>query len=216
PTPICQQFMEVDNTSLRVILTGGDKLNNYKEKQISIINNYGPTEATVLTTSYNVKSKVNNIPIGKPMYNQRVYILNNKKVAPIGVSGELCISGDGLARGYLNNPELTSEKFVDNPFEPGERMYRTGDLARWLPDGNIEFLGRIDNQVKIRGFRIELEEIENRLLEYEGVKEAVVVAKEDKERSKYLCAYIVSNNKIDRNELKNYLLKDLPEYMIPL
>ncbi|NFD50590.1 hypothetical protein EXN59_20215, partial [Clostridium botulinum] len=87
-----------------------------------------------------------------------------------------------------------------------ERMYRTGDLARWLPDGNIEFLGRIDNQVKIRGFRIELEEIENRLLEYEGVKEAVVVAKEDKERSKYLCAYIVSNNKIDRNELKNYLL----------
>ncbi|MBN3429370.1 non-ribosomal peptide synthetase, partial [Clostridium botulinum] len=178
PTPICQQFMEVDNTSLRVILTGGDKLNNYKEKQISIINNYGPTEATVLTTSYNVKSKVNNIPIGKPMYNQRVYILNNKKVAPIGVSGELCISGDGLARGYLNNPELTSEKFVDNPFEPGERMYRTGDLARWLPDGNIEFLGRIDNQVKIRGFRIELEEIENRLLEYEGVKEAVVVAKE--------------------------------------
>ncbi|QDY15881.1 non-ribosomal peptide synthetase [Clostridium botulinum] len=215
PTPICQQFMEVDNTSLRVILTGGDKLNNYKEKQISIINNYGPTEATVLTTSYNVKSKVNNIPIGKPMYNQRVYILNNKKVAPIGVSGELCISGDGLARGYLNNPELTSEKFVDNPFEPGERMYRTGDLAKWLPDGNIEFLGRIDNQVKIRGFRIELEEIENRLLEYEGVKEAVVVAKEDKERSKYLCAYIVSNNKIDRNELKNYLLKGLPEYMIP-
>ncbi|WP_242862918.1 AMP-binding protein, partial [Clostridium botulinum] len=160
PTPICQQFMEVDNTSLRVILTGGDKLNNYKEKQISIINNYGPTEATVLTTSYHVKSKVNNIPIGKPMYNQRVYILNNKKVAPIGVSGELCISGDGLARGYLNNPELTSEKFVDNPFEPGERMYRTGDLAKWLPDGNIEFLGRIDNQVKIRGFRIELEEIE--------------------------------------------------------
>ncbi|NEZ84183.1 amino acid adenylation domain-containing protein [Clostridium botulinum] len=215
PTPICQQFMEVDNTSLRVILTGGDKLNNYKEKQISIINNYGPTEATVLTTSYHVKSKVNNIPIGKPMYNQRVYILNNKKVAPIGVSGELCISGDGLARGYLNNPELTSEKFVDNPFEPGERMYRTGDLAKWLPDGNIEFLGRIDNQVKIRGFRIELEEIENRLLEYEGVKEAVVVAKEDKERSKYLCAYIVSNNKIDRNELKNYLLKGLPEYMIP-
>ncbi|MHB9940925.1 hypothetical protein CF065_04670 [Clostridium sporogenes] len=215
PTPICQQFMEVDNTSLRVLLTGGDKLNNYKEKQISIINNYGPTEATVLTTSYNVKSKVNNIPIGKPIYNQKVYILNNKKVAPIGVSGELCISGDGLARGYLNNPELTSEKFIDNPFEPGERMYRTGDLARWLPDGNIEFLGRIDNQVEINGFRIEMGEIESELLRYNSIEEAIVIDREDENGYKYLCAYVVSNEELVAREVRKYLSKNLPAYMIP-
>ncbi|NFG32566.1 amino acid adenylation domain-containing protein, partial [Clostridium botulinum] len=213
--------------SLRLIITAGSETNKrlqeiWREK-CTYINAYGPTEDSICTTMWMNIEKNNHsniIPIGRPILNKKIYILDKDyKLTPIGVSGELCISGDGLARGYLNNPELTSEKFVDNPFEPGERMYRTGDLARWLPDGNIEFLGRIDNQVKIRGFRIELEEIENRLLEYEGVKEAVVVAKEDKEdkeRSKYLCAYIVSNNKIGRNELKNYLLKDLPEYMIPL
>ncbi|NFG84174.1 amino acid adenylation domain-containing protein, partial [Clostridium botulinum] len=219
---------EFKDLTIKHLIIGGDILNQTHVKKvfkiledIKISNVYGPTECCVDCSIYTMEQEKNknmeNMSIGRPISNCEIYILDKDyKLAPIGVLGELCISGDGLARGYLNNPELTAEKFVDNPFEPGIKMYKTGDLARWLPDGNIEFLGRIDNQVKIRGFRIELEEIENRLLEYEGVKEAVVVAKEDKERSKYLCAYIVSNNKIDRNELKNYLLKDLPEYMIPL
>ena len=110
-----------------------------------------------------------NVPIGKPIDNIQLYIVNQnnrQQLQPIGIPGELCIAGDGLARGYLKQPELTAEKFINNHFVPGTKMYRTGDLARWLPDGNIEYLGRIDHQVKIRGFRIELGEIENRLLQY--------------------------------------------------
>ncbi|OMD56345.1 hypothetical protein BSK62_30320, partial [Paenibacillus odorifer] len=115
------------------------------------------------------------IPIGSPIPNTRLFIVNeNMQLQPIGVIGELCIAGDGLARGYWNRPELTAEKFVDNPFEPGTRMYRTGDLARWLPDGNIEYLGRVDHQVKIRGYRIECGEIEARLMAHADIRETVV------------------------------------------
>ncbi len=127
----------------------------------------------------------------------------------------MCISGDGLARGYLNKPELTSEKFVDNPFESGTKMYKTGDLARWLPDGNIEFLGRIDNQVKIRGFRIELGEIENKLLQHEDVKEATVTVIGSEDNDKHICSYIVSDKEISELNLKEYLKESLPEYMVP-
>ncbi|WP_154695202.1 non-ribosomal peptide synthetase, partial [Clostridium botulinum] len=160
----------------------GEVLNKFYDlnNDIEIINGYGPTEATICSTFYKVgrnEEEGKAIPIGKTIGNSKVYILNRcLKPVPIGFIGEIFVSGVAIGRGYLNRPELTAEKFVDNPFEPGIKMYKTGDLARWLPDGNIEFLGRIDNQVKIRGFRIELEEIENRLLEYEGVKEAVVVA----------------------------------------
>ncbi|WP_291584140.1 condensation domain-containing protein, partial [Clostridium sp. UBA6640] len=143
------------------------------------------------------------------------YVMNNNKLQPIGVPGELCISGDGLARGYLNKPELTSEKFVDNPFESGTKMYKTGDLARWLPDGNIEFLGRIDNQVKIRGFRIELGEIENKLLQHEDVKEATVTVIGSEDNDKHICSYIVSDKEISELNLKEYLKESLPEYMVP-
>ncbi|HCQ89689.1 MAG TPA: non-ribosomal peptide synthetase, partial [Clostridium sp.] len=209
---------------LRYLLVGGDVLSpKYislarKEcRNLKIINGYGPTENTTFSTTYLIKKEYSsNISIGKPITNSKVYIVDkNYKLSPIGVYGELCVSGDGLARGYLNRPELTAEKFVDNPFEFGTKMYRTGDLARWLPDGNIEFLGRIDNQVKIRGFRIELGEIENRLLQHEGVKEAVVLVNENKDSEKYICAYVISGKNLEELDLKNYLKEMLPEYMIP-
>ncbi|KJD52785.1 hypothetical protein UZ38_35935, partial [Bacillus amyloliquefaciens] len=155
PTPVCEQFTALDNHSLRTLLTGGDKLNVFKEKSYQIVNNYGPTENTVVATSFPIDKSHQNIPIGKPIDNVKVYILNKDlQLCPLGASGELCIAGEGLARGYVNRPELTREKFIENPFVPGERMYRTGDLAKMLPDGNIQFLGRVDQQVKIRGYRI--------------------------------------------------------------
>ncbi|PEU18351.1 non-ribosomal peptide synthetase, partial [Bacillus wiedmannii] len=179
PTQVCEQFLKLENTSLRTVLTGGEKLNYFEDKNYRIVNNYGPTENTVVTTSFIVDNSYQNIPIGKPICNTKVFILNETNdLCPLGIAGELCVSGEGLARGYLNRPELTADRFVENPFIPGERMYRTGDLARMLPDGNIEFLGRIDHQVKIRGYRIELGEIETRLLKHEEVKEVVVVARE--------------------------------------
>jgi amino acid adenylation domain-containing protein len=155
------------------------------------------------------------LPIGKPIPNCNIYILGKTNtIQPIGVSGELCIGGDGLAKGYLNNLELTKEKFIDHPFSQGEKLYRTGDLARWLPDGNIEFLGRIDHQVKLRGFRIELGEIESALLKHERIKESVVVAREAN-GDKCLCAYVVCEGEIDKVELRAHLSASLPDYMIP-
>ncbi|WP_243129661.1 condensation domain-containing protein, partial [Clostridium sp. HBUAS56017] len=209
--------------NIRYLLTGGDKSStNHMNrvirecKDLKIIHAYGPTENTTFSTTFLIDREYSsNIPIGKPISNSKVYIINNNKIQPIGVCGELCVAGDGLARGYLNKPELTKEKFVDNPLVKGERIYKTGDLARILPDGNIEFLGRIDSQVKIRGFRIELGEVENAILSNKKIKEVVVVAKEDKNGNKYLCAYIVSNEKVVVGEIKEYLLKDLPQYMIP-
>ena len=210
--------------SLKYIFSAGEELNkNLAYSLISnigktkLVNLYGPTEDTVYSSMYLVDKslKYKSIPIGKPIQNTKLYILNNNKAMPVGIAGELCISGEGLARGYLNKPELTKEKFVDNPFDQGTKMYKTGDLARWLPDGNIEYLGRIDNQVKIRGFRIELGEIENIILQHEKIKEAVVVVKENKENDKYICAYAVSDNLLEELNLKSYLKEILPEYMIP-
>jgi len=186
-------------------------------KDGTLENLYGPTEATIFTTRYTASTHELNtsVSIGKPISNSQIYILNaNNKLSPIGVSGELLIGGDGVARGYLNRPDLTAEKFIDNPYGEG-RLYRTGDLARWLPDGNIEYIGRIDHQVKIRGFRIELGEIENQLLKIDGVKEAVVVAREDETKDKYLCAYLVSEEDTSTNELRQSLSESLPDYMIP-
>ncbi|MCK4259968.1 MAG: amino acid adenylation domain-containing protein, partial [Halanaerobiales bacterium] len=209
PTQICEQFMSLTTSSLRRLLTGGDKLKLYTQKNYQIFNNYGPTENTVATTACEITEDDINIPIGKPIYNTQIYILGkNNQLQPIGIPGELCISGKSLARGYLNREELTKEKFTINPITQ-ERMYRTGDLARWLSDGSIEFLGRIDQQVKIRGIRIELGEIENQILSHEAVKEVVV----DKYDDKYLVAYIIGE--ISISELKGYLSKKLPDYMIP-
>jgi len=206
---------------LKVALIGGEKLDSNivdlfnRYSKIDIYNVYGPTEATVDSTSYKcVGTSISNIPIGKPISNMHVYILNEKSLCGVGVPGELCIAGDGIARGYLNRPELTKEKFVDNPYGEG-KMYRTGDLARWLPDGNIEYLGRFDDQVKIRGFRIELGEIESELLKVDKVKDAVVIAKEDDNGDKAISAYIVSDEEISVGDLRNTLGNTLPEYMIP-
>jgi amino acid adenylation domain-containing protein len=190
-----------------------------------IVNVYGPTECTVDSTLYIITSSENNgagnannpVPIGRPMPRQQIYILDrNNKIQPIGVPGELCIGGDSVGRGYINNPRLTAEKFITNPYNQGQRLYRTGDLARWKTDGNIEYIGRIDQQVKIRGYRIELEEIECRLREYDKIDDAVVIAKE-KENTGHmtLAAYIVSRHQTDQVALRQYLAERLPVYMIP-
>ena len=201
----------------------------YKTDKTQLTNLYGPTEAAIDVSYYNcygsdhVHEEI--IPIGRPIDNIKLVILNiHRQLSPVGVPGELCISGIGLARGYLNKPELTVEKFIPSSLlrfsaSPLLRfsLYRTGDRARWLPDGNIRFLGRIDRQVKVRGFRIEPGEVESRLLTHPRVKESVVVAREAGEGETGLCAYIVprSSNSIPANELKEYLSQKLPHYMVP-
>ncbi|MCP4157930.1 MAG: amino acid adenylation domain-containing protein, partial [bacterium] len=187
-----------------------------------LANLYGPTEATIDVTYFNCSTGdiLVKIPIGKPVDNTSLYIVDRTmKTQFQGGVGELCLAGVQLARGYLNNLELTAEKFIKNPFNPGTYLYRTGDLARWLPDGNVEYLGRIDHQVKIRGFRIELGEIENRLLKHEAVKEAVVNAFAGESGDKMLCAYIVTGDSSSPGPLggalKEHLARELPGYMIP-
>ncbi|MDF2510690.1 MAG: hypothetical protein K0S04_556, partial [Herbinix sp.] len=184
----------------------------------ALINLYGPTEATVDVSYYECRqlNDKQSVPIGRPIDNTRIYITDDSlNLMPIGVPGELCISGDGLARGYINRPELTAERFVNNPYEPNGKMYRTGDLVRWYEDGNIEYLGRLDFQVKIRGYRIELGEIEGRLKEHKSIKDSVVVDLADEGGNKYLCAYIVSEDEVTIQSLKEHLYQDLPQYMIP-
>ncbi|MHA6534796.1 non-ribosomal peptide synthetase, partial [Paenibacillus sp. BAC0078] len=186
--------------------------------EMRIINGYGPTETTICSNMYvfkHQKTSGKNVPIGKPMPNNQSYILNESLIpVPVGVAGELFIFGAGVGRGYLNRPDLTRERFIDNPFLPNTFMYRTGDLARWLPDGNLEYMGRIDEQVKIRGYRIETGEIEHRLLQHADVKEAVVIARKDERDEAYLCAYVVSGGAFDASELRAYLKRSLPEYMV--
>ncbi|WP_391204479.1 amino acid adenylation domain-containing protein [Psychrobacillus sp. L4] len=221
-----QKKLKLEN--LRLLILGSDScsISDYKTlveeygNQIRILNSYGVTEATIdssyYESSYENIPDISNTPIGKPLDNTKFYILDkNQKMQPMEVCGELYIAGKGIARGYLNRPELTKEKFVANPFEPGTKMYKTGDLARWLPDGNVEFLGRIDNQVKIRGFRIELGEVEDGLLQHRAVSEAIVVSRDNKENGKYLCAYIVCEDEVNNLELKNFIKKGLPDYMVP-
>jgi amino acid adenylation domain-containing protein/non-ribosomal peptide synthase protein (TIGR01720 family) len=228
PTPLAEKLLTVQwpqDGALRIMLTGGDKLHQYPSASIpfKLVNNYGPTENTVVTTSGLVvcNGSDSTLPhIGRPIVNTQIYILDRYlQPVGVGVAGELYIGGDGLARGYLNRPDLTQEKFIPNPFsnQPGSRLYKTGDKARYLSDGNIEFLGRIDNQVKIRGFRIELGEIEAALTSHPAVRETVVVAREDIPNRKYLAAYIVSNqsNTPIIRELRSFLKEKLPDYMIP-
>ena len=184
-------------------------------------NMYGPTETTIWSTLYRVNSvSSSTVPVGRPIANTQTYILDqNLQPVPIGVTGELYVGGDGLARGYLNRPELTAEKFVINPFiaEPNSRLYRTGDLARYLPDGNIQYLGRADFQVKVRGFRIELGEIEAVLAQHPSVQQSCVIVREDIPGDKRLVGYIVAKRTQDfsSSELKKHLKQQLPEYMIP-
>ncbi|HEY2583166.1 MAG TPA: amino acid adenylation domain-containing protein, partial [Mucilaginibacter sp.] len=212
----------------KVIIFGGEAFNlgilNYLKKfhyAGNIYNHYGPTEATIGKCIYKVdlnKTYVT-VPIGKPFSNTQLYILDNQfQLTPPGIGGELHISGDGLARGYLNKPDLTIEKFLQNPFIPDfpSKMYKTGDKVRWLSDGNIEYLGRSDEQVKIHGHRIELGEVEDALLQSEIVYQAVVLANEDKRGNKQLVAYIVPAKPFEKEALTIFLREKLPEYMIPV
>ncbi|HVJ95070.1 MAG TPA: amino acid adenylation domain-containing protein [Labilithrix sp.] len=185
-----------------------------------LVNLYGPTEATVDVSYFDcptaADSVVTRVPIGKPIDNIQLYVVDpDGQSQPVGVPGELCIAGVGLARGYLERPELTAQKFVENPFEPSTRMYRTGDLARWLADGNIEYLGRIDEQVKIRGNRVELGEVQHCLATFPGVQAAVVVDREQPGSGKYLCGYYVSDTEISADALRAHFLERVPEFMLP-
>jgi tyrocidine synthetase-3 len=210
-------------SGLKTILTGGDKVSHVHinalkaaHPVLQIVHVYGPTENTTFSLSYPVASLAVDIPIGKPISNSTAYLIDpQQQLCPIGVIGEICVGGMGLARGYLHQPALTAEKFVENPFTAGEQMYRTGDLGRWLRDGNIEFIGRKDNQVKIRGFRIELGEIDDTIQSYAAVDAAVVVARPGKDLDKELVAYFVSKELINTADLRAYLGNTLPAYMLP-
>ncbi len=242
--------------TLRLIIVGTEQAQPEKlalwQQQVGTkvrwLNAYGPTEATIGATIYEPVDVLENfqtasVPIGRPIDNNQIYILDKHlKPTPIGIPGELYISGFGLARGYLNRPDLTAEKFIPNPFEKavpmkqvsppsmkvvfpllptyksgGDKLYKTGDLARYLPNGNIEYLGRIDNQVKIRGYRVELEEIEVTLTQHPDVQETVVITHLNDARDTQLIAYVVLNNKQQptAKELRNFLKQQLPDYMIP-
>ena len=208
--------------TLQAIIVGGEACSANLVKQWSsnrnFFNAYGPTESTVCTTVARCTDGSRQPSIGRPLANTQIYILDPYlQPVPIGVPGELHIGSVGLARGYLNRPDLTSEKFIPNPFGEG-KLYKTGDLCRYLPDGNIEYIGRIDHQVKIRGFRIELGEIESLLSTHPEIRETVVVAREDQPSNKQLVAYVVSDLSPELNlsqTLREYLKEQLPEYMVP-
>ena len=207
------------------ILCGGEELPRELAEQLiprgaELWNMYGPTETTVWSAAKKIVSGEGPVPIGEPIANTQLYILDNHlQPTPIGVPGELCIGGDGVAAGYLNRPELTADRFVKNPFveDPNGMLYRVGDLARYRPDGTIEFLGRIDFQVKVRGFRIELGEIETVLRQHDGVKEGVVTAQDDPSGEKRLVAYIIpeAGQGPTTALLREYLAESLPAYMVP-
>ncbi len=204
---------------LRVLISGGDVLHaSFADRlyeRTRVYNTYGPTEATVCAAYHRMETTDGSVPIGRPIANRRIYILDPAlNPLPAGVFGEICISGAGTARGYLNREDLTREKFIPHPFEEGKRLYCTGDLGRWLPDGTIEFLGRNDDQVKIRGYRIELGEIESRILTHEAVKEAAVIAR-GKDDHKELAAYIAGEGELNVSVLREHLMQTLPDYMIP-
>ncbi|MEC0439212.1 surfactin non-ribosomal peptide synthetase SrfAA [Bacillus subtilis] len=214
PTQLAEQFMELENTSLRVLLTGGDKLKRAVKKPYTLVNNYGPTENTVVATSAEIHPEEGSLSIGRAIANTRVYILGEgNQVQPEGVAGELCVAGRGLARGYLNREDETAKRFVADPFVPGERMYRTGDLVKWT-GGGIEYIGRIDQQVKVRGYRIELSEIEVQLAQLSEVQDAAVTAVKDKGGNTAIAAYVTPET-ADIEALKSALKETLPDYMIP-
>lgn len=205
---------------LRTFMVGGETLVPMDPpKDVALYNLYGPTEASVYVTSFAVKEKMDNFPIGKANYNTKLYIADkwNRRL-PIGVPGELVIAGRGVARGYLNRPDLTEEKFTPNPFcneQNYNRIYHSGDIVRYLPDGNIEFIGRRDGQVKVRGFRIELTEVEGVIREYPQIQDATVIAKDAPTGGKMICAYIVSDQTVDIAELNAFIAEQKPPYMVP-
>jgi len=225
--PPSYQVLLIDHLfSLKTIISAGEVINIkltalLQEKGVTVINGYGPTESSVyITMSDHPIIDGYKSTIGKPLDNVKIYILDeNNQPAPIGVTGELCTGGIQVARGYLNRPELTAERFIPNPFESEKAdcpvLYRTGDLAKWLPDGNIEYVGRIDHQVKIRGYRIELGEIEAALERYETINQAVVKIHTDEQENKKIVAYVIADTEWHESALYDHLKSILPQYMLP-
>lgn len=223
--PAYLRLLQVDNIrSLKQLITGGEAAAFATVQSFSstgtYYNAYGPTECSLCTSVFaidkNTRLENGIVPIGKPIPNVELYIVDaQRQLVPVGVAGELCIGGAALARGYLNNEKLTGEKFIDNPFRKGEKLYRTGDIGRWMPDGNIEFLGRKDDQVKIYGHRVELGEVEKAVLALDAVESAIVVAKANNEGENELVAYIVSNEEVNASDMLLQLGKTLPVYMLP-
>ncbi len=210
----CQFAMNCENHSLRHLSVGGEKVlpltppTNYQ-----FHNGYGPTECTIFTTTYPMKEFEQNAPIGKPLDNLRLFIVDkDMNRLPLGAVGELLVTGPQVSRGYLNLPEKTAETFIE---WNGMRCYRTGDVVRYLPDGNIQFVGRSDGQVKIRGFRIELKEVEAVIREFKGIKDATVQAFDYPSGGKFIAAYVVSDEKIDIQELNKFIKERKPPYMVP-
>lgn len=216
----------VNVLTLRTIITAGSSstmelLEKWRDK-VQYINAYGPTESTICATVWDAPANDSgtsrhSVSIGAPIPNTQVYIVSpHDQLQPIGIPGELCVGGAGLARGYLHRPELTEKQFTSNPFVAGTRMYRTGDLARWLPNGTIEYLGRMDNQVKIRGYRIELGEVESCLIKHPLVVECMVISRAGSQDELDLCAYIgTKGHKLAIDQIRSYLSEQLPDYMIP-
>ncbi|HEU5232595.1 MAG TPA: non-ribosomal peptide synthetase [Terriglobales bacterium] len=229
PTPLAERVTTLEwpnKHSLRIMLTGADTLHHYPSRKLrfQLVNNYGPTECTVVATSGTVPSNpehTDQLPtIGRPIDNVQIHILDDKmKQVPIGEVGEIYLGGSSLARGYRNRPDLTAERFVSSPFNtaPHARLYKTGDLGKVLPNGEIAFLGRVDEQVKIRGYRIEPAEIVKVLDEHYAIQACAVVAREVEPGDKRLVAYFVAepNATVSHTELRNFVASRLPEYMIP-
>jgi amino acid adenylation domain-containing protein len=228
PTPIAQRLLLLDwpaETPLRFLLTGADTLQQYPRSGLpfTLVNNYGPTECTVVSTSCAVTHRDHPSalpPIGRPIANTQVFVLDEHlQQVPQGSVGELHIAGANVGRGYLNNPKLTQEKFIPNPFssERGSRLYKTGDLVRPLADGNLEFVGRADDQVKIRGYRVEPNEVSQALCKHEAVETGIVVARKDRKGKHVLVAYVLPKPGFALNlgALRAHLQYHLPDYMIP-
>ncbi|MBR4536380.1 MAG: amino acid adenylation domain-containing protein [Bacteroidales bacterium] len=220
-TQVGYQFAtNIDNHSLLHLSVAGEKLASIAPPQgYQLHNGYGPTEATILITIYPVTKKDKDVPIGKPLDNVRLYVVDQQgHRLPVGAMGELWASGPQVALGYLNWPDKNAEVFVQNPFTTEEkymRTYRTGDIVRYLPDGNIQFVGRRDGQVKIRGFRIELKEVESVIRQFPGIKDATVQAFDDEGGGKFIAAYIVADEQIDIEAMNNFILEEKPPYMVP-
>ncbi|MFT5823207.1 MAG: amino acid adenylation domain-containing protein [Crocinitomix sp.] len=215
--------LEITDSAIELAILGGDALQQSHieilrniNPNMQIFNEYGPTESTVGCIMKEIGENATEIYIGAPIANTRIYILNeDDQIAPLGVVGEICIAGAGLAKGYLNQESLTAEKFVDNPYNVGEQIYKTGDLAKWLSNGNIDFVGRKDEQVKIKGYRIELAEIDLALKQFEAVNNSIVLAINNEQNEKELVAYLTAKEELNVTVVRSFLAERLPEYMLP-